>query len=119
MEVVTENTNVVLNNKEIYSADYSNGDGDGDGKAAEKLKKGIQFAKDSGLLELGSAALKNRLGKKGAPPKKTPPPPSNKPSSAPKPAAKKGLSMGAKVGIGIGAVVVLGTIIYFATKGKK
>lgn len=117
MEVVTENTNVVLNNKEIYSSDYSNGDGDG--KGAAKLKKGIQFAKDSGLLELGASALKNRLGK-GSPSKKgTPPPPTKKPSSTPKPAPKKGLSTGAKVGIGIGAFVVLGTIIYFATKGKK
>lgn len=116
MEVVTENTNVVLNNKEVYSADYSNGEGD----IAEKVKKGIQFAKDSGLLELGAGALKNRLGRKGIAPKKgTPPPPARKPLSAPKPASKKGLSMGAKIGIGVGVVALLGTVIYFVARNKK
>lgn len=74
----------------------------------KKLKK---FGQDVGKVAKGviSTAMANKSGLTATP---TPPPP------PPPPPVKKGLSVGAQVGIAVGAVAVIGIAAYFLTKKK-
>lgn len=102
MKVITENDIVYYN---------------GDGKGMEKLK-GL-FKKKEGGTAVGNLVRGLTKGKGGAGAEASNLSPEQMQSQMqPVEPVKKGLSVGAWIGIGAGGLVLVGTIIYFATKKK-
>jgi hypothetical protein len=112
---------VVINNKRVSPRDYYlNADNQPtQQQIEEQKKKGLTWdkvkgtwvkAKESGLLDSIISFIT---------PTQTAPvssPPQSEPINTP---AKEGLSKGAKIGLIVGGLAVVGAIIYFATKDKK
>jgi hypothetical protein len=77
-----------------------------------KVKKFVGNLKDSGAVDFAKKLIDKKLAgnEPNSPPIDTPLPPVEEP--------KKGLSMGAKIGIGVGIAAVLGLSIYLMVKKK-
>jgi hypothetical protein len=105
---VIENGKVISNNFTTNTMNYSSAAGDMDfSNLLEKGKALIGSGKIKSVIDTvkGLGIGKNK-GKPMPPPPPPPPPP------------PKGLSTGAKIGIAVGGVAVLGLIIYLVTKKK-
>jgi hypothetical protein len=106
MKVITENEIIVKKGDNMGDRFWS--------PATGSKKKGSLIDKAKGLIGSGKvqgvlAALNQGQGGMNT---------SVAPIAPPEP-EKKGMSTGAKIGIGVGIAAVIGAIIYFVKKGKK
>jgi hypothetical protein len=105
---VIENGKVISNNFTTNTMNYASAEGDKKIDYNALLQKGVELI-GSGKISGAIQALKGRKPTK----------PTTKPAPMPPPPPPPtGLSMGAKIGIAVGGVAVLGAIIYLATKKK-
>jgi hypothetical protein len=104
---VIENGKVISNNFTDNTMNYSSLEGGKKINWNELLKKGSELI-GSGKV---SGVIQSLRGGRPRRPASPPPPP-------PPPPPPKGLSTGAKIGIAVGGVAVLGLIIYLVTKKK-
>jgi hypothetical protein len=104
---VIENGKVISNNFTTNTMNYSSAEGDKKMDWNALLKKGadlIGSGKVSGAIQALRGGRRTRPASAPMPPPPPPPP--------------TGLSTGAKIGIAVGGVAVLGLIVYLATKKK-
>jgi len=104
---VIKNGKVISDNFTINTMNYASAEGDKKIDFNALLKKGVEL--------IGSGKVSGTIqALRGGRPRK----PASAPMPPPPPPPPTGLSMGAKIGIAVGGVAVLGAIIYFATKKK-
>jgi hypothetical protein len=117
MKIITKSP-VVTEKSQLFQGDpseyYYNGIGDTSGTGQnkivwDKVKQAWVKAKESGLLDKGLDLVKARLGRPTSTQVNVPLPP-------PPPPEPTGLSKNAKIGIAVGGVVVLGLVIFLATR---
>lgn len=127
MKIIT-GRNVRVQNGKTSSACGCSGFDAETSDASGKTKKGGDFLnKAQGLFQKGKGFLEknpgikdtlgNVLGGNKASNDSVPTQTYNVPSAPPAPVKKK-MSTGVKIGIGVAAAALIGTIIYFAVKGK-
>lgn len=105
MKVITENTIIVQKGSNVQGF-WSSANGKQKGNLGGKAK---DFVKGGGVQNLLDS-LQGGRNQSG--------PAEVSPTPAPAPAKKKGLSTGAKIGIAVGVVALIGVGYYFYTKKK-